>query len=233
MLGFPEWQGSFAEYFIIPADLLYPVKDNVSSTVGTLMEPLAVGVHAIRRVGVQPGDSVVIFGSGAIGLMCVLAARAAGAKTIIATDIFDFNLNLAKSIGATHTHNVRNGSAVDMVMEITGGEGANHAIMSAEAPGLVTQALHSLAIQGHLGIAASYAEDTPINLQFLKSREFSVLGSVTYDRQDFQKAVDMASEYNDDLQKLVTHVFPLEKGAEAFALAANRTEDLVRVVFEL
>ena len=233
MLGFPEWQGSFAEYFVIPADLLYPVEDNVSSTVGTLMEPLAVGVHAVRRVGVRPGDSIVVFGSGAVGLTCVLAASAAGAKTIIATDVFDFNLDLARSIGATHTHNARSGSAVDAVMEATGGEGALHAVMSAEAPGLVEQALHSLSIRGRLGIVASYAEATPINLQFVKSREIEILGSLTYDREDFQKAVNMASEYNDDLQKLVTHVLPLEKGAEAFALAANRTEDLVRVAFRL
>lgn len=233
MLGFPNWQGSFAEYFVIPEDLIYPIKDNVDSPVGTMMEPMAVGIHAVRRAGIKPGDSVVVFGAGAIGLVCVLAAKAAGATTIIATDIFDFNLDIAKQVGATHTHNARNGSAVDIIREATGGEGVDHAIMAAEAKGLVTQALKSLRIQGNITIVASYAEDTPIDLQFLKSKEISILGSVTYDRDDFEKAIEMAHQYNDDLRKLVTHVLPLEKGAEAFAMAANRTEDLVRVVFEL
>lgn len=233
MLGFPAWQGSFAEYFLIPADLVYPLEDNVPDTVGTLMEPLAVAVHAVRRAQVKPGDAVVVFGSGAIGLMTVVAARDAGATTIIATDISDYNLDLAKKLGATHIINARSSSTVETILEITSGIGANAAIMAAEAPGLVHDALHSMKIQGSIVVVASYHEDTPINLQFLKSRELQLTGSVTYNRGDFETAVALASKYQEDLTHAITHVFPLEQGVEAFELASGKRGDHARVAFRV
>jgi len=75
--------------------------------IGTLIEPLAVGIHAVHRAGVTQGESVLVLGSGAIGLATAIAARATGATIVIATDVCDYNLQKARDVGATHTANVR------------------------------------------------------------------------------------------------------------------------------
>lgn len=233
MLGFTNWPGSFAEYFVIPAELLLPIADNVTPQVGALMEPLAVAVHAVRRLGIKPGDSVAVYGSGAIGLMTILVARAAGAENVVAMDLFDFNLDMARRLGATHVHNTRMGSSVPLLREITGGRGIGNAIMACGAPHLVDEAVGALAGQGNIVLFAMFAEKVPLDLQRFKSRELRMVGSITYTEEDFAQAVALAEKYNDDLAQLVTHRFPLEKMPEAFAMAAARSEDMVRVIFDV
>ena len=107
VLGTQEWPGSFAEYIIAPAKVVYRLPDGLSYEEGVMVEPLAVGVHAVRWSEMGLGDSVLVLGAGTIGLVTIMAARQAGARRIFATDVLDFNLAKAKELGATHTINVR------------------------------------------------------------------------------------------------------------------------------
>ena len=83
------------------------------------MEPLAVGVWAARNGDVKPGDSVAVIGAGPIGCTTIQAAKAAGATTLIAVDLEDFRLDLARQVGATHTFNARTEDPVEFIREIT------------------------------------------------------------------------------------------------------------------
>uniref|UniRef100_A0A1I7WYS6 ADH_zinc_N domain-containing protein n=1 Tax=Heterorhabditis bacteriophora TaxID=37862 RepID=A0A1I7WYS6_HETBA len=76
---------------------------NVSFEEGALLEPLSVAVHACRRAQIQMGQRVLILGSGPIGIMCMLTARAMGASKVVITDLNELRLNLAKELGADHT----------------------------------------------------------------------------------------------------------------------------------
>lgn len=233
MLGFQAWSGAFAEYVTAPADLLYPVSSALTDEQASLIEPLAVGVHAVRRLGVKPGDSLLVLGAGAIGLSVVLAAREAGATTIIASDLHDFNLELALKLGATHTHKATAGPVKDAANELTGGMGVDHAVLAAEASGLVEQAIRAVRRQGHLAVLASYDEAVPVPLQLLKSRETVLLGSVTYTAEDFLRAQRLAEAHPGDVNALITHVMPLAEAGKAFTMMDKRTEPVVRVVFSV
>lgn len=231
MLGFTDWPGSFAEYFVIPAHLLFPVGENTPPAVGALAEPLSVAVHAVRRADVGKGDSVLVFGAGGIGLSVMLCAKTRGAETIIAGDLYDYNLDAAKTLAAAHAYNARSAgeSVVGLVDKLTRGRGVDHVFLAADGPGILEQAVQACAIRGDIVVIAMYDKPVPVPLQMLKTREQNLVGSVTFDETDFAAAVAVARANAAALEKLVTHSFPLEKADEAFALVDKRLEDQIRV----
>ncbi|RTX87037.1 zinc-binding dehydrogenase, partial [Mammaliicoccus fleurettii] len=95
--------GGFAEFTNVPEENVYKLPDKVSDKEGALVEPTAVAVQAIKEGEVLFGDTVAIFGAGPIGLLTVIAAKAAGASKIFVFDLSEERLNKAKAIGATHT----------------------------------------------------------------------------------------------------------------------------------
>ena len=231
MLGEKTWPGGYAEYFVAPASLLYPVPEHLSNDAATLIEPLAVAVHAVRCGGVGLGDRIAVLGAGAIGLMTVVAAHAAGASMILASDICAYNLDRALEAGATHVCNARRQDVVNMALELSSGMGMDHVFMAVDAPGLFDQAIRGTRKQGHLTMIALFTDPVSVKLQIPKSKELLIRGSVTFDSSDFRIAVELAAQSGVNLEKFITHRFPLDKGNEAFALVQGRTEDLVRVVF--
>jgi L-iditol 2-dehydrogenase len=232
MLGETSWAGGYAEFFTTPAELLYAVPDHVSDDVATLIEPLAVAVHAVRRGRIGRDDAVMVMGAGAIGLMTVVAARQAGARVILATDIVDYNLDRSRALGATHTLNVSNGDPVELAHELTGGFGLDAALMAADAPGLFDQAIDAVRKQGSVVLIAMFPDARSVNLQNPKAREQAVLGSLTFTQEDFATARDIVGAHADDLAACITHRFPLGEGERAFRLADERGEDLIRVVLK-
>jgi len=233
MLGFTKWPGAYGEYFVIPARLLYPIADVYTDQQATLIEPFAVGLHGVRRSGVKMGDSVLVLGSGAIGLMTVLAAKCSGATTIIATDVLDYNLEQAKKVGATHTFNSRNGSVVELVNSLTNGMGVDHTLLAASAPGVMDEAIGATRRGGYIVDIASYTSAIPFNIEAMQLKEQALLGSVTYDEEDFRIAISLAESVHPLVAGLITHDFPIEKAAEAFELVDKRKENLVRVTFTM
>lgn len=231
MLGFTAWPGSYAEYFTIPSDLLIPIRQDLDPEIGALMEPLAVAFHAVGRVASVQNRTVGVFGSGAIGLCCLLAALARGASAVVAVDREQFNLELARDLGASSCFNSRNTGMADFMLEVTAGKGLDVAIMAAGAPTLLDPMLHSMAIGASIVLVAHYVDQPPFDLELLKSREMVLTGSQTYIREDFEAAVALAHEIPEKLRRLITHRFTLNQAPEAFRQATEARKDMVRVIF--
>jgi L-iditol 2-dehydrogenase len=230
MMGTKSWPGSHAEYFRAPASLLFALPDEVSDDGGALIEPLAVAVHAVRMSGLQLGDSVVVQGSGAIGLMIVVAARAAGASRVLATDVRDFNLARARELGATHLVNAMKDDVVAAAKEMTAGLGADRTFMAAEAPGLLEQAIGATRKRGTIALVAMFTKPSAVNLQPSRVAEQRLVGSTTYDETDFRTAVELARHRDAQLTSMVTHHLNLSETDRAFEIVESRSEDVVRVM---
>ena len=106
-LATPPYDGAFCEYIAMRADLVFPIPDSMSYETAALIEPFSVGVHAISRGRLQPGETVVIMGMVPIVLVTAAAAKIAGAKMIIGVYLEQSRLDVAKEMGATHTINLR------------------------------------------------------------------------------------------------------------------------------
>ncbi len=230
MLGTQGWPGSFAEYLVAPAPLVVPLPDALSDDAGTLIEPLAVGVHAARRAGVRLGERVLVLGSGAIGLSAVMAARAAGADLVIATDVRDYNLKKAQSVGATHTANVRSEDVVALARSLTDGLGVDRAMVAVDAPGVLEQAIGATRKRGTIGLIAMFTRPVTFNLQPARNGEQCLVGCTTYDEEEFASALGMAARQPAGVSALVTRQFDLGEVARAFEMVMSGAEDVVRFV---
>lgn len=98
----PIIYGTLARYYVLPADMLHPIPDNVTFEDGAMMEPLAVGIHSVSTLGKCSSDqSVIVFGAGPVGLLCMAVAKALGARRVIAVDINEERLQFAKAYAAS------------------------------------------------------------------------------------------------------------------------------------
>jgi (R,R)-butanediol dehydrogenase/meso-butanediol dehydrogenase/diacetyl reductase len=126
--------GGLTEHVVVPAAMLHPIAAHVSDDNAALAQPLAVGLHAVDRGGIGPGDTVVVHGTGAIGSLIIAGASAVGAGAVVALDVDPDRLTVARQLGATHVVDVREADPLDAVRELTGGALAD---VTVEASGLL------------------------------------------------------------------------------------------------
>ena len=120
-LATPPVQGCNEEFIAFPEDMCFKLPDNVSTKEGALIEPLSVGFYAAEQGAVGTGDTVVILGSGCIGLVTLLACKAHGAGQIIVADLVQARLDKAMELGATAVINSGKEDALEKIKELTGG----------------------------------------------------------------------------------------------------------------
>ncbi|MBX4145498.1 zinc-binding dehydrogenase, partial [Ralstonia pickettii] len=119
--------GAFAEYVNVPAELLYKLPDGFPTEAGALIEPLAVGLHAVKKAGNIVGQTVVVVGAGTIGLCTIMCAKAAGAGRVIAVDRIASRLEMACAQGAEIV-DFSEDDPVETVLRLTGGIGVDRVI---------------------------------------------------------------------------------------------------------
>lgn len=128
----PPYDGTLCRYYRIPADFCYKLPESMSLEEGALIEPLAVGVHITKQASIKPGETVVVFGAGPVGLLCMAVAKAFGASKIVAVDINEERLQFATQYAATDAFRPSKESAEDsakrLIQECDLGVGADAAI---------------------------------------------------------------------------------------------------------
>ncbi len=230
--GTPAWIGTFVEYFNAPEKTVYKLADNVSYEEGTLVEPLAVAVHALARATVSSHDCLVIFGVGTIGLMSLVVARELGYKTIIATDIVPFNREMAMKSGATVALDPLVDDVRAKVMELTGDRGADLVLVCAGADNILTQASACTRKRGEIGIIAMITKEIPFYCYDMVFKEQSMYGAMTYETRDFVKAWEMINN-GLDLKPFITQKLPLAQTQEALDILSQKKENVVKVIVEV
>jgi 2-desacetyl-2-hydroxyethyl bacteriochlorophyllide A dehydrogenase len=228
-LGLGQIPGAFAQYVRITGAQLggniFHLPEKISNELGALIEPFAVGLHAVNNARVTAGDRAVIFGAGTIGL-CVLAAlRARGVNDILVVDLSARRLALALQMGASAVHNPADGSVPAFVGSHYGMESLRYVkepvalatvvFDCAGAAPVFTAALHSLAVKGRLVLVADPHDHALPNLRLVMLRELHIMGALAYETE-FTEVIDFLATRTVDLSPLITHRFPLEEIAQAF-----------------
>ena len=148
----PPYDGTLARYYTLPEDYCYKLPENMSMEEGALIEPTAVAVHITRQASIKPGDSVVVFGAGPVGLLCCAVAKAYGAKKIVTVDINDERLNFALKYAANASFKSARVSAQEnaenLVKECELGMGADVIIDASGAEPCIQTAIHALRMGG-------------------------------------------------------------------------------------
>ena len=176
--GLQTSEGSFAQYAAVPEIIAYKLPESVGYDEGSLFEPLGVAVHAIERVGITPGDTVLVMGAGPIGIFAQQVAKASGAK-VIAAELKQFRFDLAKKIGSADVYvNTEKEDVVKRTMELTNGRGADVVVELAGAPITTVQSFQAVRKCGRLvlvGLSEKPVQIEPTSMIIYK--EATVFGS--------------------------------------------------------
>ena len=230
ILGTTPWPGAFAEYVVIPEDKVYLLPDGLSFEEGAMVEPLAVGIRAAQMAQPRIGDTVLIIGSGTIGLATLVSLKEAGVTRTIATDVEDFNLAKAKELGAWTAVNVGRESLAEKVKEWTRGEGVDAAVIAVGVPSLIDESLGLVRKKGRVVLVALFDDKAAIDTFKIVSTEAEVVGSWVYTGREFQAAIDLMSQGRIETNSFITHRWPIERVGDAIDLVDKRTEDLIKIV---
>lgn len=220
-------QSSFATYANVAVRSVVKIDDNVPLE---LLGPLGCGFMTgagsiINSLSVKAGESVAIFGTGAVGSSAIMAAAAIGATTIIAIDVIDSRLEAAKSYGATHTINSKSDDPHKRLTEIVGDEGVHVALDTTGITAVTRQAADAVGINGRVGLvgAPSLGDEVSfeVGASLLKGWSFRTIIEGDAVPQDFiPKLVHLWRQGKFPIEKLIT-TYPLREINQAFEDSAS------------
>lgn len=186
-----------------------------------MAEPLAVCLHAIKQAGDLLGKSVLVTGCGPIGILSILAARRAGADRIVATDLSDFTLKMARKAGADEVINVGQGG--DKMADFAQGKGTFGVLIecSGAAPAL-TAGIHALQPRGVI-VQLGLGGDMTLPVQAMTAKELQLRGSFRF-HEEFFTGVSLMQKGLIDVKPFITHTLPLADSLQAFKIASDRNQ---------
>ena len=225
------FDGAFCEYYKTPADFAFKLPDSMTLEDGAMLEPLVVGLYSARRGRLAAGESVVILGSGPIGLMALQAARVFGATTRIVIDLQRDRLEMAKKLGATHVINARELNPVAAVESLLP-DGADVVMEAAGATATIQMAINLVRRGGRIvWIGMPAQEHVLVHQWAYMYREVETIAVFRY-HNCYPLAIDLASKGLVDIRSMVTHRFPLAKAAEALETAHAAAPGTIKVIVE-
>ena len=201
--------GGFADYAVVPEENLYRVPDTLDLELAALVEPTAVCVQALREVGFQCGQSVVVFGAGPIGLLQIQAARAAGATEIFAFDLSDERLEKAKEFGATHAVNSGKEDAVAYVRRLYP-NGVDVAFEVAGVQATFDMCVRMTRARGKVCVVSIFEGAFPFNPMSLTLSGVQVVTSLAYEPDVFEHTLKLIENGQLQVRGVITKKIELE-----------------------
>jgi (R,R)-butanediol dehydrogenase/meso-butanediol dehydrogenase/diacetyl reductase/L-iditol 2-dehydrogenase len=223
--------GAMAFYITVRESSVYHLPARLGYHAGALIEPLSVAAHAVRRADIKLGEKALVIGAGAIGILVAALCRHSGAGEILVCDNSASRLLKAKEFGATMTVNPREGGDLDnAVRELSGGTGMDKTFECVGRESTFIQAMTGLRRNGLATIIGIFEEpEITINAMRFITHEIRMQGSQGY-CWDFPVALKMSERI--DLEKLVTHVFPLDDLQKALETCFDPQAESIKVIIE-
>lgn len=221
--------GGFAEYVAVPVSAVFPLPESVPLEEGSIVsDALSTPYHAvINRAEVKPGQTVVIYGCGGLGLPTVQMAALAGGR-IIAVDVIPEKLRLAEKFGSWATVDASQVGDVPKEVRRLSEGGADVALEVIGNPRTIEQAFHSLKWGGRLVVVGYTDRDVTFSGAKLMFREMEVLGSLGCGLQDFPRVIDLVARGLLHVEEMVSHRFPMTDVNDGLGLLEAGDPSLVR-----
>jgi (R,R)-butanediol dehydrogenase / meso-butanediol dehydrogenase / diacetyl reductase len=226
-------EGCMAEYFVAPAYTFYKLPESVPDEIGALVEPLSVGIHAVRQGGVCFGDSVAIVGAGTIGLCTLLAARAAGASVVYIVDRIKSRGKIALAMGANTVIYSSEKDPVQTIGNLTGGLGTDIAFECAGQPDTLQIAVNLARRGGTVVIVGHFDTPFPFNFGSMTFSEKTLVGSLTC-VHEAKAAIAILADGRIDASSLITSKVPLKDAVKlGFETILTNKGDNIKILLQI
>lgn len=223
--------GAFAERISVPRRIVYRLPDSLPFEQAALVEAVSVAVHAANVTPVQLGATAVVVGTGMIGLLTIQAARAAGASQVIAVDLNEKRLAVARELGADQTLNAENEDVPAKIRESTNGKGADVAFEVVGATSTIQTAIESVRKGGHVTLVGNVSPKIELPLQSVVTREITLRGTCGCNGE-YPECIDLMDRGVINVQPLITAQIPLSEGPQWFERLHAGDPDQMKVVVQ-
>lgn len=237
--------GCFAEYVVLPTRILYRIPDKLAYEKAAFAEPVAIALHAVNLAeGVEVGEafapipqvqpprgSAVVVGAGLIGLLVLQALKARGWERLVAIDLDDGRLELARRLGAEATFNAKEEGLVMKLRTYFGGDGADASFEVVGAGQPLDLAIRCVRRNGQVVLVGNLQPNTPFPLQEVVTRQLTLRGSCSC-AGEYPEAIRRIEDGSILVEPLLSTVSPLEEGADWFHKATQPGNGLLKVVLK-
>jgi len=223
--------GAYADYVSIPQHILYRLPDNVSFIQAALVEPAAVALHALEITPFDISYTAVVVGAGMVGSFVIQLLKIKGCKNIIAIDLEDDRLELAKKLGSHFVFKPGDPKLSETVLALTDGRGADLAFEVVGIAATVQLAINLLRKGGTLTVLGNLSPVIEIPLQAIVTRQLRIQGSCAINGE-YPVILDLISSGKLDMTGILSAEAPLSEGASWFERLYNKEKGLMKVVLK-
>ena len=208
--------GMASEYFLVDASKLHKLPPTMTFDEGAVVEPAAVGVHAVKLGGTAAGSKVLVIGAGPIGNLAAQAAKALGAEKVMIADISDVRLDLAKKCGIDFVINTLNTDLEAAVLEKFGPQRADFILDCAGSPKTLEQAIRIARRGTNIILVGNFYDFVPVELGLVQRRELNLIGDMNYVAEDYEDAISFIAAGQIMVNELISNHFAFREYADAY-----------------
>lgn len=228
----PPTDGALRQYMVYPEEWCFALPENISTMEGCMIEPLAVGMHAARRGGVELGKTVFIIGVGTIGFMTMLACKAMGASRIIVSDALPKRLEMAGKMGADVMINAKEEEVETRILHETGGLGCDIVFEAAGSPYTLASTWKYVKRGGVIVNVGNAGGEVPYSFGELARREADIRHVWRY-RHIYPAAIEAVSRGVIPLKDIEPAIFPFEESQKAFEFAFEQRNRVLKTIIKM
>jgi L-iditol 2-dehydrogenase len=225
--------GGAREYIPVDQQLVVKLPEEMTFDSGAMVEPVAVGVHAVGRLGNVAGMNLLVLGAGPIGNLTAQSAKGLGAQSVLITDIIDSRLEIAKVCGIDHALNVASGNLETKLKEYFGLDGADGILECVGVEDTITVAVHMARKGTDIVVVGVFADKPSVDIGLVQDKELRLIGTLMYKAEDYQSAIRLIQSGKVTLEPLITKHFPFEDYPKAFEYIAQNRDLAMKVIIDL
>ena len=232
VMGF-QTTGVASEYFAVDASKVTPLPDTMSFDEGAMIEPLAVAVHAVRRVGDVTGQKIAVLGAGPIGILVAQTAKGLGAASVMITDISDLRLKKATECGVDICVNTAQRDFGEALVEAFGPDKADVIYDCAGNDITMNQAIRCARKGSTIILVAVFAKMATVDLAVLNDHELDLNTTMMYRSEDYEEAIRLVQEGRVQLTPPISQHFAFTDYLEAYRFIDANRESTMKVIIDV
>ncbi len=232
VMGF-QTSGAAQEYFPVQEELIVRVPNHVSFDAAAMIEPVAVAVHALRRGGDVTGKQILVLGAGPIGNLVGQVAKGLGAAKVMITDVSDFRIDMAKQCGLDYPVNTAKEDLANTIDAKFGESKADLILECAGAQPAISQALSTARKGTTIVVVGVFSKKPEVDLALVQDRELSIVGTLMYQRKDYETAIRLLAEGRLILEKLITTRFTFADYQKAYEYIEKTKDRVMKVMITM
>lgn len=232
VMGF-QAEGAAQEFFAINEDNILKVPDNMHFDHVAFIEPISVAVHALSRGGDVEGKNILVLGAGTIGNLVGQVAMASGVRSVLITDILDYKLMKAKQCGLSLAVNPHTEDLNEAIVKSFGSDRADLIVECVGVEETITQAIDNARKGTTIVVVGVFGKIPQVDLGLVQDRELSLVGSLMYQRPDYERAIELLINGKLFLDHLISARFPFKKYAKAYQAIQEAKGNIMKVMIVL